>query len=234
VNRIRPGQEIWFDDGKIGGIVRERNAGVLRVEINVVRGGRRMLREDRGINVPGVDLGLEGFTEKDRDNLRFALRFADMVGLSFVHSPGDVDRLLEAMKSPAGRRTGFILKIENERAVHALDDLLLAAMRHTSVGVLVARGDLAVECGFARLSEIQDDILRRSHLAGLPVIWATEVLENLSRRGVPTRPELTDARKGLEADCILLGKGPYVQDAIRLIGQLDRRRRGRPRPDQYS
>jgi pyruvate kinase len=84
----------------------------------------------------------------------------------------------------------------------------------------VGRGDLAVECGFASLPLLQREILRRSHLAGLPVILATEVLENLSRRGVPTRSDLTDADFAGETECVLLNKGDYVAESVALLNRM--------------
>ena len=101
--------------------------------------------------------------------------------------------------------------------------MLLAVMRSPNAGIMIARGDLAIECGYERLAEVQVEILWISEAAHLPVIWATQVLETLARTGTPSRSEITDAAMGQRAECIMLNKGPYVIDAIRLLdGILER------------
>ncbi len=86
--------------------------------------------------------------------------------------------------------------------------MLLTAMRWPSCGVMIARGDLAVECGFERLAEVQEEILWISEAAHVPVIWATQVLETLAKKGMPSRAEITDAAMGQRAECVMLNKVP--------------------------
>jgi pyruvate kinase len=92
--------------------------------------------------------------------------------------------------------------------------LLLAAMQSPAAGIMIARGDLAVECGYERLAEVQEEILWFSEAAHMPVIWATEVLEKLAKKGLPSRAEITDAAMGVRAECVMLNKGPYILDAV--------------------
>jgi pyruvate kinase len=88
---------------------------------------------------------------------------------------------------------------------------------------MVARGDLAVEVGFERLAELQEEILWLCEAAHVPVIWATQVLDTLARRGIPTRAEVSDAAKGIRAECVMLNKGPHIVEAVRFLGGvLDR------------
>jgi pyruvate kinase len=214
------GSKVVFDDGKIEGKVAAVDATGLEIEITVAAGGIRMLRGDRGVSFPGVDLGLPPMTRKDRKDLRFAARYADMIALSFIRRGKDLGLLRKALRAHRASTLPIVVKIENAHAMESLDEILLDALRYAPAAVLIARGDLAMECGFTLLPQLQREILRRSHLAGLPVIWATGVLENLSRKGIPTRSELTDADVAGDADCVLLNKGAYVADSVALLDRL--------------
>jgi len=96
-------------------------------------------------------------------------------------------------------------------------------MRSRAVGVMIARGDLAIECGYQRLAEVQEEILWICEAAHMPVIWATQVLESLAKTGVPSRAEVTDAAMGERAECVMLNKGPYIVTAVRILDDILRR-----------
>jgi pyruvate kinase len=100
---------------------------------------------------------------------------------------------------------------------------MLAAMSGTTAGVMIARGDLAVECGYERLAEVQEEILWCAEAAHMPVIWATQVLETLAKTGVPSRAEISDAGMGVRAECVMLNKGPYITAAIGTLDDILRR-----------
>lgn len=118
-----------------------------------------------------------------------------------------------------------VLKIETVEAFENLPQLLLEAMRWPDIGVMIARGDLAVEAGFERLAEVQEEILWLCEAGHVPVIWATQVLDNLARTGLPSRAEVTDAAMAERAECVMLNKGPFVVEAIGfLAGVLGRMR----------
>ena len=106
------------------------------------------------------------------------------------------------------------LKIENRRTVEALPRILLTAMGRPMTVVMVARGDLGVEIGFERMAEIQEEILWICEAAHVPVIWATQVLESLVKRGLPSRAEVTDAAMSGRAECVMLNKGPHILLAL--------------------
>jgi pyruvate kinase len=116
-----------------------------------------------------------------------------------------------------------ILKIETRAGFERLPELLLAAMRNARFGVMIARGDLAVECGFQRLAEVQEEILWLCEAAHVPVVWATQVLETLARTGRPTRAEVTDAAMSERAECVMLNKGPFIAEAVTLLDDILRR-----------
>ncbi len=120
-------------------------------------------------------------------------------------------------------QTGRVLKIENRAAFENLPELILAGQQWPSLGIMVARGDLAVEIGFARLSEVQEEILWLCEAAHVPVIWATQILETLARTGSPSRAEVTGAVASGNAECAMLNKSRYITQAVLfLCGVLER------------
>jgi pyruvate kinase len=220
---VRRGEPIWFDDGKIGGIVTSNDRRVIDVRITRTRVGGALLLPDKGINLPLSNLRLSGLTEKDRRDLAFAGRHADLVGLSFAQRPEDIQSLATLLLKGKKRPPGIVLKIETRRGFDALPRLLLSALRTPPVGVMVARGDLAVEVGFERLAEVQEEILWLCEAAHVPAIWATQVLESLTKKGAPSRAEVTDAATAVRAECVMLNKGPYVIDAVAFLDDVLRR-----------
>ena len=120
----------------------------------------------------------------------------------------------------------MVLKIETLQGFENLPELLLAAMAAPCAGVMIARGDLAVECGYERLAEVQEEMLWCAEAAHMPVIWATQVLETLAKTGVPSRAEISDASMGVRAECVMLNKGPYIAEAIHMLDDILRRMAG--------
>lgn len=220
---VRPGEAVWLDDGKIGGVIKSADANQFVVEITHARKGGARLGSDKGINLPDSDLRLPAMTAKDRDDLRFIAENADIVGYSFVRSEADVRELQSRLVELGGKDIGIVLKIETRRAFEKLPDLLLAAMASPSAGVMIARGDLAVECGWERMAEVQEEVLWIAEAAHMPVIWATQVLEALAKRGLPSRAEITDAAMGERAECVMLNKGPFIVEAVRTLDDILRR-----------
>jgi pyruvate kinase len=149
-----------------------------------------------------------------------------MVGLSFVQRGADLESLRAHLRRLGKPDLGIILKIETRRAFENLPELLFAAMAGKAAGVMIARGDLAVECGYERLAEVQEEILWATEAAHLPVIWATQVLDTLARTGTPSRAEITDAAMGERAECVMLNKGPFIDEAIRTLDDILRRMQG--------
>ena len=162
----------------------------------------------------------------DEAALAFAAAHADLVALSFVQRPSDIGDLRRRLADLGGHGVGIVLKIETRKAFSRLPGLLLAAMAAERVGVMIARGDLAVECGFERLAEVQEEILWLCEAAHLPVIWATQVLDQLARSGQPSRAEITDAAMSERAECVMLNKGPYISEAVSTLDDILRRMAG--------
>lgn len=226
IAQVRAGERVWLDDGRIGAVVRKASRRQLELEIVQAREGGEKLMADKGINFPDSQLDLPALTDKDLQDLQTVAKVADMVGLSFVQRPDDVQQLLDALRLLRGHQVGVVLKIETLQGFENLPELMLAAMAAPAAGVMIARGDLAVECGYERMAEVQEEILWCSEAAHMPVIWATQVLESQARTGVPSRAEISDASMGVRAECVMLNKGPFVAEAIRTLDDILRRMAG--------
>ncbi|HUZ21305.1 MAG TPA: pyruvate kinase [Acidimicrobiales bacterium] len=220
VARLRRGDSVQLDDGRIGGTVVEVSGAGATVEVRTAPPDGARLRSEKGIVLPDTDLALGAITAGDEATLSFVAAHADLVGLSFVERPGDVRRLQGALREHGAAGIGVVLKIETARAFEHLPQLLHAAMSSERVGVMIARGDLAVACGFERLAEVQEEILWLSEAAHLPVVWATQVLDQLARSGLPSRAEITDAAMGERAECVMLNKGPYIREATTALDDI--------------
>ena len=222
-DQVCVGERIWFDDGRIGGIIRRIETNQLEIEITQAREAGVKLAGDKGINLPDSQLELPALTEKDIEDLAVVAKEADMVGLSFVQRASDVEALRRHLQMLDAAHLGIVLKIETRRGFENLPELLYAAMAGKAAGIMIARGDLAVECGYERLAEVQEEILWAAEAAHLPVIWATQVLETLAKTGMPSRAEITDAAMGERAECVMLNKGPHIEDAMRTLDDILRR-----------
>jgi pyruvate kinase len=219
-DQAKPGERVWIDDGKIGGVIVCVSPDEIDLRLTDVRPGGVNLKAGKGINFPDTDLRLDALTPKDLEDLDFAACHADMVNLSFVRHPADVEQLVDELERRGAHDVGIVLKIENVAAFEHLPELLLTAMRRRKVGVMIARGDLAVEVGFERLAEVQEEILWACEAAHVPVIWATQVLDSLARTGQPSRAEITDAAMSERAECVMLNKGPHITDAIHTLDSI--------------
>jgi pyruvate kinase len=216
---------MWFDDGKLQGeVVELRPGGRL---VRVLRTGPKgaKLKPGRGLYFPDSDLGLAPLMPADREALDFAVREVDMIGYSFVQRSDDVAQLQQEMAARRAdwRRLGLIAKVETRQAVQNLPEIIVQAARWQPFGIMIARGDLALGIGFARLAELQEELLWLCEAAHVPTIWATEVLENLRKKRMFARGEMRDAAMAARAECVMLNKGPYVGEAIDvLLGLLVR------------
>jgi len=226
---VRLGEPIFFDDGRIGGIIEKRSADQLQVRITHTRKPVEKLEGNRGVNLPDTKLKLAALSIKDLQDLAFAARHADMVGLSFTNCVDDVSALHQHLTKLGRQDMGVILKIETKRGFANLPAILLEALKFPSCGVMIARGDLAVECGFERLSEVQEEILWVCEAAHMPVVWATQVLEGLTKRGHASRAEITDAAMAQEAEAVMLNKGDHVIAAVEMLDDILKRMQGHHR-----
>ena len=188
LEQLQVGAPVWIDDGEIGARVTARTEDGVLLEIEQAPPDGKKIRTDKGLDFPDTDLEVAPLTAKDREGLAFVVRHADMIGYSFVQSAADVELLQDelARTLPADRAVpALVLKIETRRAVRHLPEIIVQAASHLPTAVMIARGDLAVEVGYERLTEIQEEILWLCEAAHVPVIWATQVLERLAKEGYP-------------------------------------------------
>jgi pyruvate kinase len=221
VTRLALGDRLRYDDGKFEGIVEQVGDGEAIIRIGRTRAGGTRLKAEKGINLPDTALGLSPLTVKDETDIPTVIECADMIGYSFVSRPEDIDTLEEVLaRCNCDRPLGLVAKIERPESVRNLPALIARASGGRPFGVMIARGDLAAEIGFERLAEMQEEILWICEAAGVPVIWATQVLESLVKDGIPSRGEMTDAAMAARAECVMLNKGPAVGAAIEVLDRL--------------
>ena len=223
LDQLQVDETVWIDDGHIGARVESiADEGVLlRITHASLKGSK--LLPDKGLNFPDTDLNLSPLTEQDLQDLDFVATHADIVGYSFVQEPADIELLQRELRSRLPDKSplpAIVAKIETPKAVRNLPELIVRAAGKQPFGIMIARGDLAVEIGYQRLAEMQEEILWLCEAAHVPVIWATQVLENLVKKGIPSRAEMTDAAMAERAECVMLNKGPFIVEAIAILDDV--------------
>ena len=219
---VEVGEPIYFDDGKVEASIKSVSDDEIMVRVVHAKDRGSKLKADKGINLPDSNLRVRGLTEKDREDLSFVADHADAINFSFVNKKEDVldlYKVLDQYQSTAG----VILKIETQQGFSNLPSILLTAMRSHPVGVMIARGDLAIETGWKNFATIQQEIMRICSAAHIPNVWATQVLENLAKKGTPSRAEITDAALAEQAECVMLNKGFYINRAVKMLDKILRR-----------
>lgn len=220
IEHLKIGEAVVIDDGHVEARVIERlEEGVLLKVEKVVRESGINLRPEKGINFPNMDFRIPLLSERDEEILDFVCANADIVGLSFIRDTEDVTLMLDEIEK---RRKSMpvMIKIETLTSVRILPEVLVAAASRMPITVMIARGDLAVEVGYTRLSEYQEEILWICEAAHVPLIWATQVLETLVKTGIPTRAEISDVTLGAKSECIMLNKGEHVADAVVFVDDV--------------
>ena len=220
---LQSGQPVLIDDGKIRAVVESltEKGAYLKITYTKPKGGK--IKNQKSLNFPQTPMNLSPLTEKDKEDLGFVVQHADAIGYSFVKSAADVALLQKELKKRCGKsfhHLALVAKIENKEAVDHLPDIIIQAASRQPLGIMIARGDLAVEVGYRRLAEVQEEIMWVCEAAHIPVIWATQVLENLVKTGLPSRAEITDAAMGERAECVMLNKGPYIVEAVTVLTNI--------------
>lgn len=217
LKQVQVGQTVWIDDGKLCAVVKLKDPLGLLLTVSYAPKHGLRLKADKGINFPQTNLDLPSLTEKDRHDLDFICLHADAVGLSFAQTAEDIKLLEDEMKKRNAQHRAIIAKIETQKGVDNLPEIILQGLKQDDFGIMIARGDLAVELGGERLVEMQEEILWLCESAHVPVVWATQVLETLSKDGIVNRPELTDAAMAGRAECVMLNKGPFITRAVKTL-----------------
>ena len=217
---LKAGHAVWIDDGRIGCVIERVDEEGARLRVTHVRPEGETLGAQKGLNFPNSSVQLPTLSKKDLRDLDFAVQHADIIGLSFVQCADDIDRLAEALAKRKVGVLGVIAKIETRLAVKNLPEIIVRGAGHGPFGVMIARGDLAVEIGYERLAEVQEEMLWLCEAAHIPVTWATQVLESLVKQDLPSRAEISDAAMSERADCVMLNKGPYILHALSVLDDI--------------
>jgi pyruvate kinase len=214
---VKPDDRIFLNDGLVQ--LRVLRADQSHVYCKVVVGGE--LRSRKGLNLPGIKLGISAFTEHDRACLEFALqRGVDAISQSFVEGPDDVE-IVRAAALKLGKRPLIMAKIERAAALENYDKILEAAD-----GIMIARGDLGIEVPIQEIAVLQKELIMKACVAGKPVITATQMLESMVASPLPTRAESTDVANAIldGTDCVMLSgesaMGRYPEEAVTMLGKI--------------
>ncbi|MER1955617.1 MAG: pyruvate kinase [Desemzia incerta] len=225
ISHLKQGDPIKIDDGIVEGVIKEvteEGAIVETTKVDSKKGVR--LKAEKGLNFPASEVKMEFITDKDKSDLDFVCDHADIIGFSFVKNAGDVQEiqqeLLKRMPKKKAQTIPLMAKIETVEAVRKLPEIIVAAAGQNPFSVMIARGDLAVEAGFLRLAELQQEILWICEAADVPVVWGTQVLENMVATGIPTRAEVTDAAQGSRSECVMLNKGEYLTESVAFLDEV--------------
>jgi pyruvate kinase len=216
---VRPGDRLLLDEGNLE--LRVENIFQTEVTCTVIAGGT--LRDNKGINLPGVALSAPALTTKDRDDARFALDLgADYLVQSFIRKAEDIEELRDLVRSE-GQNTRIIAKIEKPEALEAIDAIVEAAD-----GIMVARGDLGVELAPERVPIVQQELVHLARRKNRPVIVATQMLESMVEHPRPTRAEVSDVSSAVLSgtDAVMLSAetaaGAYPLRAVQMMDRVAR------------
>lgn len=214
---VRPGDRLFLNDGLVQLVV-EQVSGA-DVNCKVLVGGE--LRSKKGLNLPGIRLGISAFTDHDRKCLEFALdRGVDAISQSFVETSADIEAV-RAASSALGKQPFIIAKIERVDALVHIEEIL-----KVSDAIMVARGDLGVEVPIEEMAILQKQLIAKASIAGKPVITATQMLESMTGSRLPTRAESTDVANAIldGTDCVMLSEesamGKYPEEAVAMLARI--------------
>jgi len=217
LTHIKPRQLIYIDDGNLILRAKEICAGSIKAE--VVEGG--VLKERKGINIPGADLEFQGITKKDKRDIEFGLEHGvEYIALSFVRDENDVGEAAELIK-PRLPRCKLVAKIESREAIANIDEIIKAAD-----GIMIARGDMGVAVPIYEVPIIQKRIIKKCNAAKKFVITATQMLEHMTEHSRPTRAEVADVANAIidGTDFVMLsgetaiGRFPY--ESVRMMNEI--------------
>jgi pyruvate kinase len=220
LSSITIGEKVFIDDGKIGLVVIENNIDSITCKVVISKTSGTVLHEEKGINFPDTYIQTPALTSADCINAVAVLEFADSLSLSFCQNGDDIRDLQTLLRENGRADIGIIAKIETQQAIRNMPEILEQLLESEKSGVMIARGDLAIEVGFENLAYIQEALLDICDAAHLPVIWATQVLEGKMKNNLPSRAEVTDAAMAGRAECVMLNKGAFAIDTIDVLKRI--------------
>ncbi|MGX7108450.1 pyruvate kinase [Facklamia miroungae] len=226
---LKIGDPVLIDDGSIVTEVIETAGTYAVLKVTRVKGNAKRLKAEKGLNFPETDFSIEIMSEKDKKDIAFACQYADVIGCSFIRTAQDIKEIQKQLQIELGEDATYMpimAKIETVQAITNLAEIIFTAASYQPFALMIARGDLAVETGYIRLAEIQQQIMWIAEAADVPVVWGTEVFDKLIKTGVPSRAEVTDAAEGARSDCVMINKGDYAVEAVKMLDHIFRRMQG--------
>lgn len=222
---LNEGEPILIDDGKIEGVVETITDDGVIVRIKKLSGQKGVrIKAEKGLSFPHSNFKIDILSEKDKKDLDFVCQHADIIGFSFVKDTEDIilvqNEIRKRLDEESASKVVLMVKMETIQGVENLSEIIVTAAGQNPLCVMIARGDLAVEAGYLRLAELQEEILWICEAADIPVVWATQVLESMLKTGIPTRAEITDVSAGSSAECVMLNKGNYILDGMHILDNI--------------
>ncbi|MEA2048847.1 MAG: pyruvate kinase [Campylobacterota bacterium] len=209
---------VYIDDGKIKLSIIEKTDDTLLCRVERAKANGTVIKEEKGINFPDSFLDIPAITDEDRENFRSVVGFCDIVGVSFTQTDKDIEMMKEMLKE--NEDIGIVAKIETNKGLQNLPHILASLAAWEKSAVMLARGDLAIEVGFENLAYVQGNILDLCEAAHTPVIYATQILESLMKKNLPSRAEIIDASIAQRTDCVMLNKGTFTKRTIETLEKI--------------
>ncbi|MDD5160584.1 MAG: pyruvate kinase [Sulfuricurvum sp.] len=215
------GDKVFLDDGKIEMVIEEMHGDDIVCSVLTHKKGGSSIKDEKGINFPDSNIDIQAISDHDKEILPFICEYADIIGISFTQTPEDIHDLIEQLDILGKKgKIAIVAKIETKKGVENLPRILEALIEYGNSGVMIARGDLAIEIGFENLAYMQEEILDLCTAAHMPVILATQVLENKMKTNIPSRAEISDVAFAHKAECIMLNKGEYALETIKILNTI--------------
>lgn len=212
------GDKVFVDDGKIELVIDEiLDTDIICTVMTHNEAGSK-LKDEKGVNFPNSDITIRAICDHDVEVLSHICEYADIIGISFAQTPDDIVDLIDELERLGKKgQIAIVAKIETKKGVENLPAILEALIEYGNSGIMIARGDLAIEIGFENLAYLQEEILDLCTAAHMPVILATQVLENKMKTNIPSRAEISDVVFAHKAECVMLNKGDYAVETIKTL-----------------
>jgi pyruvate kinase len=215
---VNVGDKVFLDDGKIELIIDEIIAEDIVCKVLTRSEEGCKIKDEKGINFPNSDIAIRAICDHDIELLPHICEYADIIGISFAQTSEDITDLIDALDRLGKKgKIGIVAKIETKKGVENLPTILKTLIEYNHSGIMIARGDLAIEIGFENLAYMQEEILDLCTAAHMPVILATQVLENKMKTNIPSRAEISDVVFAHKAECVMLNKGDYEVETIKTL-----------------
>jgi pyruvate kinase len=215
---VNVGDHLFLDDGKIELCIDEILGEDIVCSVLTRNDEGSKIKDEKGINFPSSDIAIHAICEHDKEVLPYVCEYADILGISFAQTPEDITDLIDELEKLGKKgKIAIVAKIETKKGVRNLPSILEALIEYGNSGIMIARGDLAIEIGFENLAYMQEEILDLCTAAHMPVILATQVLESKMKTNIPSRAEISDVAFAHKAECVMLNKGEYALETIKIL-----------------